>query len=157
MWLTLFPCIMCLTFWTFPWIAIWVWVWVEVLRPVGISGHIFRARTYITYSVRWWWLAYLRNETRRKPTTGTRCPIRFYKWPGIFYMPSRTDTAGHWLVRFHWRHIPTNIKQASQKGPNNNQTPYYNLWYNGLGLSNIWLYIGPHCLFSSVSVIYVSS
>ena len=35
------------------------------------------------------------NETRRKPTTGTRCPTLFHKWHGIFYMPSHTDTAGH--------------------------------------------------------------
>ena len=32
---------------------------------------------------------YLMNETRRKPTTGRRCPTLFDKWPGIFYMPSR--------------------------------------------------------------------
>ena len=37
------------------------------------------------------------NESRRKPTTGTRCPrpTLFDKWHGIFYIPSRTDTAGH--------------------------------------------------------------
>ena len=35
------------------------------------------------------------NETRRKPSTGTQCPTLFDKWHGTFYMPSRTDTAGH--------------------------------------------------------------
>ena len=44
---------------------------------------------------------------RRKPTTGTRCPTLFDKWHGIFYIPSRTDTAGHtkafiYLVMDHW-------------------------------------------------------
>ena len=38
---------------------------------------------------------YLMNESSRKPTTGTRCPTLFDKWDGIFYMPSRADTAGH--------------------------------------------------------------
>ena len=38
---------------------------------------------------------YLMNETRRKPTTGARCPTLFERWHVIFYMPSRTDTAGH--------------------------------------------------------------
>ena len=31
--------------------------------------------------------------TWRKPTTATQCPTLFNKWHGIFYMPSRTDTA----------------------------------------------------------------
>ena len=35
------------------------------------------------------------NETRRKPTTGRQSPSLCDKWHGIFYMPSRTDTAGH--------------------------------------------------------------
>ena len=35
------------------------------------------------------------NETRRKPTTGRQSPSLFDKWPGIFYMPSRIDEAGH--------------------------------------------------------------
>ena len=38
---------------------------------------------------------YLMNGTRRKPTTGRQSPSLFDKWDGIFYMPSRTDTAGH--------------------------------------------------------------
>ena len=38
---------------------------------------------------------YLINETRRKPATATRYPTLFDKGHGIFYMPSRTDTAGH--------------------------------------------------------------
>ena len=47
------------------------------------------------------------NETRRKPTTGTRCPTLFDKWHGIFYMPSCTDTVGHakayiYPVMDHW-------------------------------------------------------
>ena len=47
------------------------------------------------------------NETRRKPTTGTRCPALFEKWHGIFYVLSRTDTAGHtkafiYQVMDHW-------------------------------------------------------
>ena len=50
---------------------------------------------------------YLMNETRRKPTTGTRCPTLFDKWHGIFYMPSCTDTVGHakayiYPVMDHW-------------------------------------------------------
>ena len=40
---------------------------------------------------------YFINETR-KPTTGTWCPTLFYKWHGITYMPSHTDTAGHTKV-----------------------------------------------------------
>ena len=50
----------------------------------------------------------LMNETRRKPTTGTRCPTLFDTWHGIFYMPSRTDTVGHntkvfdYQVVDHW-------------------------------------------------------
>ena len=35
------------------------------------------------------------NETRKKPTIGTRCSTLFGRWHGIFYMSSRTDTAGH--------------------------------------------------------------
>ena len=35
---------------------------------------------------------YLINVTRRKPTTGTRCPTLFDKWHGIFHMFSRPDT-----------------------------------------------------------------
>ena len=35
------------------------------------------------------------TEIRRKPTTGIRCSTLFDEWHGIFYMPSRTDTAGH--------------------------------------------------------------
>ena len=38
----------------------------------------------------------LMNATSRKPTTGTpQCRTLCNKWHGIFYMPSRTDTAGH--------------------------------------------------------------
>ena len=37
---------------------------------------------------------YLMNETRRKPTTGTRSPTLFDTWHRIFYMLSRADTAG---------------------------------------------------------------
>ena len=33
------------------------------------------------------------NKTRMKPTTGRQSPSLFDKWHGIFYMPSRTDTA----------------------------------------------------------------
>ena len=29
------------------------------------------------------------NETKRNPTTGTRCPTLYDKWHGIFYMPIR--------------------------------------------------------------------
>ena len=35
------------------------------------------------------------NETRRKPTTGRQSPSLFDKCPGICYIPSRADTAGH--------------------------------------------------------------
>ena len=40
---------------------------------------------------------------------GTRCPTLFDKWHGIFYMPNRTDTAGHtkafiYPVMDHWDH-----------------------------------------------------
>ena len=35
------------------------------------------------------------NETRSNPTTGREPPSLVDKWHGIFYMPSRTDTAGH--------------------------------------------------------------
>ena len=49
------------------------------------------------------------NETRRKPTTGTRCPTLFDKRHKIFYMPSLTDSAGHtkafdYPVMDHWGH-----------------------------------------------------
>ena len=37
----------------------------------------------------------LMNGTRRKPTTGIWCPTLFDRLPGIVYVPSRTDTAGH--------------------------------------------------------------
>ena len=37
---------------------------------------------------------YLMNEIRT-PNTGTRCRTPFDKWYGIFYVPSRTITAGH--------------------------------------------------------------
>ena len=39
--------------------------------------------------------SYLMNETRRKPTTGRQSPSLFDKWHVIFYISSRTDTAGH--------------------------------------------------------------
>ena len=47
------------------------------------------------------------NEARRKPTTGRQPPSPFDKWPGIFYMPSLTDTAVHtkafdYPVAEHW-------------------------------------------------------
>ena len=35
------------------------------------------------------------NETRRKSTTGRQSPSLCDKWHRIFYMPSRTGTAGH--------------------------------------------------------------
>ena len=38
---------------------------------------------------------YLMNETRRKLTTKRQSPSLFDKWHQIFYMPGRTDTAGH--------------------------------------------------------------
>ena len=43
---------------------------------LSASKVIFRARTYtvITCSVRWWWS---KNDTSRRPTTGTRCPTLF--------------------------------------------------------------------------------
>ena len=46
-------------------------------------------------------------ETRRKPPTGRQSPSLFNKWHGIFYMPSRIDTAGHtkafdYPVAEHW-------------------------------------------------------
>ena len=37
-------------------------------------------------------------DTMRKPTIWTGCPTLFDKWHGIFYMLSRTDTAGHTKV-----------------------------------------------------------
>ena len=43
-----------------------------------------------------WW--FLMNETRRKPSTETRCPTLFDKWHGIVHMPSHTDTAWHTLT-----------------------------------------------------------
>ena len=33
---------------------------------------------------------YLANGTRRKPTTGTRCPTLFDKWHGIYYCSNIT-------------------------------------------------------------------
>ena len=47
------------------------------------------------------------NETRRKPTTGRQSPSLCDKWHGIFYMPSRIDTAVHtkafdYPVAEHW-------------------------------------------------------
>ena len=47
------------------------------------------------------------NETRRTPTTGRQSPSLFDKWHGIFYMPSRIDTAVHtktfdYPVAEHW-------------------------------------------------------
>ena len=38
---------------------------------------------------------YSMEETRRKPTTGRQSLSLFDKGHGIFYMPSRTGTAGH--------------------------------------------------------------
>ena len=38
---------------------------------------------------------YLMNETRRKPTTRTRCSTLFDKWHGIFYMPITQS----WTIR----------------------------------------------------------
>ena len=55
------------------------------LRPRTYSHNLFRP-------------VMMMNETRRKPTTGTRCPTLFVKWHRIFYMPSHTDTAGHTKV-----------------------------------------------------------
>ena len=50
---------------------------------------------------------YLMNDTRRKPTTGRQSPSLFDKCHGIFYMPSRIDTAVHtktfdYPVAEHW-------------------------------------------------------
>ena len=45
---------------------------------------------------------YLMNETRRKPTTRRQSPSLFDKCHGIFYMPSRTDTAGHTKAFDSW-------------------------------------------------------
>ena len=47
------------------------------------------------------------NETRRKPTSGRQSPSLSDKWHGIFYMPSRIDTAVHtkafdYSVAEHW-------------------------------------------------------
>ena len=72
------------------------------MEALSASKAIFRARTYsrITYSV-YGDDEYLMNGTRRKPTTGTRWATLFDKWHGIWYMPSRTDTAGH-TKAFHY-------------------------------------------------------
>ena len=62
------------------------------------------------------------NETRRKPTTGTRCPTLFYKWHGIFYMPSCTGTAGHtkafhYPVMDHWGKVKVLQHEADSNRP----------------------------------------
>ena len=44
---------------------------------------------------------YSMNETRKQTTIGRQSPSLFDKWHGIFYMPSRTGTAGHTSVVFH--------------------------------------------------------
>ena len=49
----------------------------------------------------------LMNETRRKPITGRHPPSLFDKWHGVFYMPSRVDTAVYtkafdYPVAEHW-------------------------------------------------------
>ena len=71
---------------------------------LSASKAIFRARTY---NCNLFSPVMMTNETRRKPTTGRQSPSRFDKWPGIFYMPSRIDKAGHtkafdYPVAEHW-------------------------------------------------------
>ena len=51
-----------------------------------------------------WWEG---DEIRKKPVTRRRSPTLFLRWQGIFYMPSRKDTAGHtnafdYPVAEHW-------------------------------------------------------
>ena len=60
-------------------------------RRVSLSGG-FKSKTYHIQSGD---DDYLMNETRRKPTTGTRCPTLLISGTGSFIMSSRTDTAGH--------------------------------------------------------------
>ena len=69
------------------------------------------------------------NETRMKLTTKRQSPSFFDKWHRIFYMPSRTDTAGHtkafdFPVTEHWGKAemfssaggtPTDNTSSSQK------------------------------------------
>ena len=56
------------------------------------------------------------DETRRKPTTGIKCPTLYDKWHGVFYMASGTHghtkvciypVMGHWgkvkALRHIWR------------------------------------------------------
>ena len=57
-----------------------------------------REHTVISYSVRWGW--FLMNETRRKPTTGTRCPTLLAKWYGIF-LYARSHRHG-WTYQDLW-------------------------------------------------------
>ena len=129
---------------------------------------IFRVRTYSvtyllsTYSVRWWWL-YLMYETRRKPTTRTGCLTLFDKWPGIFCMVSRTDTAGYtciYPVRDHWgggsqsaaRHDrgtfePTTCRSTVKHA--NHQTTMIAPTYHNLSVP--YVYIGLHvCIHTCV-------
>ena len=63
------------------------------------SEAIFRARVYShnLFSPVMMIDCFLK-ETRRKPTTGRQSPSLFHKWHRIFYMPRRTDTAGHTRV-----------------------------------------------------------
>ena len=69
--------------------------WVGVLRPVGIWGHLQGENIRLYLLIQSGDDDYLMNETRRKPTTGRQPPSLFDKWHGIFYMPSRIDTAVH--------------------------------------------------------------
>ena len=80
------------------------WVWVEVLRSVGIYGHLTgeNIQSYNLFSpvmITWW----MKLEGNLPPG---RCPTLFYQRHGIFYMTSRKDTAGHtnqglWLLSIH--------------------------------------------------------
>ena len=79
----------------------------EVLRPIASRSSLGREHRVVQLIQSGGDDDYCMNETGRKPTTGTRCPTVFYKWHGIFYMPSRTDTAGHtkafiYPVMDHW-------------------------------------------------------
>ena len=68
----------------------------EVLA-LSPSKAIFRARTYSPITLNLFRFAvddFLMTETRRKPTTGTRCLTVFDKCHRILYMTSRTYTGG---------------------------------------------------------------
>ena len=50
----------------------------------------------VAYLIRFGDDHYLMKETRRKPTTRTRCPTLFDKWHGICYRPIPTATHSGW-------------------------------------------------------------